>query len=240
VYYNSRLAYPGLGFDQILWADRFSEPGRESIAIGEQIYLFDGDLFEQNLQKVQALLRDGKPFLNYVLTMCGHAPFDLDPTRHPPLIQVSPRDEELERVTNLTYYRTQALVAYVRRLLELDPRGLIVMVSDHLPPLAGGTLAYQRLGYQGRAGLPDSLERYRPFDNLLLVIADGKVQKLPRMRHFDLPRWILDQLTGGAYCHEKICDFGRLPVNPAVYRDEYRTILGLAARAGESGKEGAP
>jgi hypothetical protein len=233
VYYNSRLAYPGLGFEKIIYADKFTPTDQESISVGDQIYLFDGDLFRQNLVKVKTLLQAGQPFLNYLVTMYGHWPFDIDIDRHPLLIEVQPDEEDLKRLSNLFYYRTKALFQYIKNLQELDPQGIIVLVSDHLPPLSKGILDYQRLDYRGRGNLSGTLNEYLKFDNFLLVIADGQVQKLPRMRHFDLPHWILDRLSHGKFCQDRDCDFGRLPIDPKKYLDHYRTIMGLAGRSKE-------
>ncbi len=233
IYYNTKHAYPGLGFSQILYADRFSKPGEESIALGDQTYLFDGDFFAQNLVKVKSLLHQGQPFLNYVLTMYGHYPFDIDTNRHPLLITVQPDLDYLTRLANQMYYRTQALVNYVKGLMEMDPRGIIVLVADHQPPMPKGVWEYQEFGFQSRAGLSKALDEFRRFENFLLVIVDGKPLKLPLMRHFDIPRWILDRLSGGAYCKDKMCDFGRLPVEQKSYLEAYRTIMGLASRPSE-------
>ncbi len=233
IYYNTKHAYPGLGFSQILYADRFSKPGEESIALGDQTYLFDGDFLAQNLVKVKSLLQKSQPFLNYVLTMYGHYPFDIDTDRHPLLVTVQPNVDYLTRLTNQIYYRTQALVNYIKRLMEMDPQGIIVLVADHQPPMPKGVWEYLQFGFRSRAGLSGALNEFRRFENFLLVIADGKPRKLPLMRHFDIPRWILNNLTGGAYCREKLCDFGRLPVEQKLYLDAYRTIMGLASRPAE-------
>jgi Phosphoglycerol transferase and related proteins, alkaline phosphatase superfamily len=233
IYYNTKHAYPGLGFSQILYADRFTKPGEESIALGDQTYLFDGDFFDQNLSKVKLLLQKGQPFLNYVLTMYGHYPFDIDTDRHPLLIAVQPDVDYLTRLANQMYYRTQALMNYINRLMEMDPQGIIVLVADHQPPMPKGVWEYPQFGFRSRTGLSGALDEFKRFENFLLIIADGKPQKLPLMRHFDIPRWILDRLTGGGYCREKICDFGRLPVDQKPYLDDYRTIMGLASRSAE-------
>jgi hypothetical protein len=128
--------------------------------------------------------------------------------------------------------RTEAVNAYLQGLRDVDPRGIVVLVADHLPPLSGGIGDYARFGYEGRGLLPASARASLPYENFLLVLVDGQPRKLPLMRHCDLPRWILNELSHGAYCREKPneCDFGRLPIDRNRYLDEYRTVLGLAAR----------
>ncbi len=228
VFFNTRRAYPGLGFAQVIYGDRFVAPGAESIAMGEADYLEDGDLFPQNLRKVRALVERGRPFLNYVLTIYGHWPFDIDVQRHPQTIRVTPPDSDLEKIARQMRARTEALDEYLRGLVAADPDGLIVLVADHLPPLPGGANDYVRLGYRGRDR--DAASDLDPYDNFLLVLAGGKAIKLPRMRHFDLPHWILNELSHGAHCRNRTCDFGRLPLVRERYLDAYQTILGLASQ----------
>jgi hypothetical protein len=230
VFFNTRKAYPGLGFREILYGDQFSPPGVESIAMGGQDYLFDGDLFPQNLRKVRALLETGRPFLNYVMTLYGHWPFDIDTARHPMRVQVSAQDEELRRIANQMLRRTQALHAHVRALIEADPRGVILLVADHLPPLPSGKADYARYGLETRPGLAETSREARTYENFLLAIVGGQPVKLPRMRHFDLPHWLLNELSQGAYCQAKHCEFGRWPIEHERYLERYRTILGLASR----------
>ncbi|MFI5167305.1 MAG: LTA synthase family protein [Thermoanaerobaculales bacterium] len=228
LFFNSRRAYAGLGFQQTIYGDRFTPGGQESIRLSDEPYLFDGDLYDQNLAKVTALVRERRPFFNYVVTMCGHWPFEFDTDRHPIRIEVDPDEEDLKLITNLTYHRAEALHAFVTSLVKIDPHGVIVLVADHLPPLPQGVRDYRRLGYQGRSGLAATHPELLTYENFLLAIVDGKPHRLPLMRHFDVPHWILDQLSGGVYCREQGCDFGRLPVDADAYLDRYRTILGLA------------
>jgi hypothetical protein len=230
IFFNTRRAYPGVGFEERVFGDMHSNPGEEAIRQHGESYLNDADLFPQNLEKVRALVRAGKPFLNYVLTIYGHWPFDIDERAHPGTITVSGESEDLRKVTNQMRQRTEVLDAYVRGLREADPNGIVVMVADHLPPIGDGVADYERLGYEGRGPLPKGAEASRLFENFLLVLVGGEAKKLPVMRHFDLPHWILNELSHGAYCMEKRCDFGVLPLDPARYVDAYRTVLGLASK----------
>jgi phosphoglycerol transferase MdoB-like AlkP superfamily enzyme len=228
IFFNTRRAYPALGFDERIFGDMHTAPGHESIRQHGESYLDDAELFPQNLEKVRALVRAGKPFLNYVLTIYGHWPFDIDEAKFPSTITASGGSEDLRKVTNQMRRRTEALDAYVKGLREADPNGVIVLVADHLPPL-NGLEDYRRFDYEGRGLLPKAASSSRLFENFLMVLVDGQPRKLPLMRHFDLPHWILNELSHGAYCKEKRCDFGALPLDPAKYVDEYRTVLGLAS-----------
>jgi phosphoglycerol transferase MdoB-like AlkP superfamily enzyme len=231
LYFNERLAYPGLGFEQVIYGDRFSAPGQEAIALPSASYLPDPDLYRQNLDHVRRLLASGRPFLNYVVTMWGHWPFELDPSAFPRHARLEPADEPFQKVTDLMWHRSAALRSYVRELQRLDPRGIVVLLADHLPPMPNGFSDYERLGFAGQARLSPAEAEYRDKQVFLLVLVDGQVVRLPRLRHFDVERWLLDQLTGGAYCQEKGCDdFGQLPIAADRYLDRYRTILSLASR----------
>lgn len=231
VFFNTKRAYPGLGFQQVIFADRFSDPGVESIALGDQYYLYDGDFLPQNLNKVRALVKQGKPFLNYVMTIYGHWPFEIDTDAHPLRVETTPAIADLEAISNQMLQRTEALNTFVQGLVEVDPRSVIVLVGDHLPPMPGGIGDYARLGYQSRMGLSGNVRQLGAYENFLLVLVDGKPVKLPLMRHFDLPHWVLNELSHGAYCQQKRCDFGHLPIDKRSYVDAYQTIIGLAATA---------
>ncbi|HEX7477601.1 MAG TPA: LTA synthase family protein [Polyangiales bacterium] len=230
VFFNTRRAYPGLGFQERIFGDKHSTPDEESIKQGDQSYLHDADLFPQNLDKVRRLVQAGKPFLNYMLTIYGHWPFDIDEQAHPSHVGVTPDSEDLRKITNQMYQRTEALDAYLEGLRAIDPRGIVVLVADHLPPLPGGTGDYERLDYRGRGVLPEKASGSRLYENFVLALVGGQPRKLPLMRHFDLPHFILDELSHGAYCKAKRCDFGALPLDRNRYLDEYRTVLGLASR----------
>jgi phosphoglycerol transferase MdoB-like AlkP superfamily enzyme len=142
-FYNALKAYKGIGFTRTLFGDRYVMSDREIIKLGNDVHLFDGDLFRQNLKHVRRLLREERPFLNYVLTMYGHYPFPLNVKRHPLTVGVKPDEELLARIVNQTYHRSRALAEYLRALKEIDPGGIIVVVADHLPPLPQGVKDYE-------------------------------------------------------------------------------------------------
>jgi hypothetical protein len=163
------------------------------------------------------------------MTMYGHWPFAIDKMRHTLDIQTDPPSEELRRIAIQMFYRTQALEDFIRELVAIDPRAIIVLVGDHLPPLPRGTRDYLELGYSGELSARKETRDLVVHENFLLVLVDGKPLKLPLMRHFDLPHFVLDQLSHGAHCRTHKCDFGAVPIAPLQYLDTYQTILGLAA-----------
>ncbi|MEO5363555.1 MAG: LTA synthase family protein [Magnetococcus sp. DMHC-8] len=225
-FFNTVLAYQSLDFDAVYFAKEYTPNQDTYLTKGsddnDNEYFFDEDLFAQNLEHVQRLLAAKKPFFNYLLTIYGHFPFDLGPRAGPPLFQLPDAPPGLEKLFNQHYYRTKALAGYLQRLLALDPTALIVLVSDHLPPLPGGIGEYATLGYFQQR--PDRL-----LINRLLVFRDGKPERHEYLTHFNIYRLILDFVTDQAYCRTLPCRFDP-PHDREVYRNDYRTLIGLATR----------
>lgn len=224
-FFNTIPAYRGLHFDNIYFAKEYTPTMTTYLSKGEEEnnkFFFDEELFTQNLGHVERLLAEKKPFLNYLLTVYGHFPFDLDSKAGPPLFSLPELPAAVEKILNQHYYRTKALARYLHRLMALDPTALIVLVSDHLPPLPGGTGEYDNLGYfQNR---PDRL-----LVNRFLVFREGKMEKHDSFRHFNVYRLILDFITDQAYCRTMSCQNG-YSIDKEAYRNDYHTIIGLATR----------
>ena len=233
VYANSRLAYPGLGFERRIFGEPFAAPGAPFIRLdADDVNLFDADLYAQNLETVRRQLSEGKPFFNYVLTLYGHWPFHIDTRRFPESVQIEPPFEEVQRIATQMRYRTQALYEYLKKLVEVDPTALVVVVGDHLPPLPEGEADYRRLGYLEENELARASPTDRHHLTFLLVLDAGRIVPRPWLRHFDVMHWVLDRLTDGEYCRRKpaLCRFGESPLE-AVWRERYRAVLAQAARA---------
>ncbi len=206
-FFNAITAYRGTGFEQQYYAREYV-PRRESyFSIGDvtgEKYMFDGTLFEQNLAFVRERLAEDPdtPLFNYVLTIYGHFPFWIDEKRRPPMVSAlnkNPIDRELMIIVNQVWYRSEALAKYLRGLRELDPDGIVVIVSDHLPPLQDGRAAYERLGYIPRQ--PNGLHH-----TLLAVFDRGKPVKAGTVAQHDIPALIYGLLTDGAYCAGNRCE----------------------------------
>jgi len=125
-------------------------------------------------------------------------------------------------VANLFYYRSQAVAAYVKRLVKIDPHSLIILVSDHVPPLQGLT-TYKKLRYLDNRKDSHHLNR-------ILFIEDGKVKTHATIHHYDVPKIILDYLSQGQYCRENLCGFAknRLLSDRDGLRDEYLRLMAHA------------
>lgn len=229
-FFNAQPAYQGMGFAEQQFPAEFYAAAPTYLRAGDpgpEDYMFDGELFAQNLVFIKDHLRrhPGQPLFNYVLTIYGHTPHNLDPRLRPQVVQIQAdfQDEHLLRAVNQFYYRTQAIAAYVRGLLALDPDGLIVLVSDHVPPLQFGPNTYEALRYLGNR------ERSHYY-NRFAVIDHGRPVKFDPIRHHDLPELIVDRLTGGGWCAAHDCVY-RATVKPPreAYLDRYLALMAHAS-----------
>lgn len=209
-FFNTTIAYRGIGFEETYFPQEYNETATTYLSNTEQIwgdnFVFDGDLFAQNLQFLKNLLQQEtkRPIFNYLLTIYGHTPHQIDPRRHPEILKMTStfKDPLLERSANQFFYRSQAVAEYVNRLLEIDKNSLIILVSDHLPPGEFGRLSFDRLGYMNNT--EDSLHY-----NRILIIDNGKIKKYATMHHYDVPKLIVNYLTNGTYCKTNSCGFAK-------------------------------
>lgn len=206
-FFNALPAYQGMGFSDSYFPQEFSAARPSYLKIGDpggEDFVFDRVLFEQNLEFVRAHRQDhpGQPLFNYVLTIYGHTPHLLDPERRPARIRLDTPypDDHLERVVDQFYYRTEAIAEYVNALLEIDRDSLIILVSDHVPPLRNGPNTYKALRYLGNR--EDST-----YLNRIAILDRGKPRVYSEMHHYELPQLVLDALSDGAYCRQHACAF---------------------------------
>lgn len=205
-FFNAVNAYKGIGFTEQFFPIEFSQNSPTYLSMGDitgEIYMFDSVLFSQNLKFVAEHLRNNpdRPLLNYVLTMYGHSPHVLNKTKRPQITKLIAdlQDPQLERVANQFFYRSEAIADYLEGLLAIDRDSLIIIVSDHLPPLQGLT-TYRQLGY-----LDNRQNSF--YLNRLIVVENGVVTALPTIHHYDIPQVILNYLSSGLYCRENSCNF---------------------------------
>jgi len=206
-FFNAIPAYQGTGFQNIYFPKE-NAPDRETYLstgdIDKEWYMFDGTLLNQNLDYVARYLHEhpDQPLFNYVMTIYGHTPHHLDEAVRPRLIKLraDQQDEHLERAVNQHYYRTEAIARYVEGLLKIDPHSLIILVSDHVPPLAFGSATYKKLNYM--KNIENSI-----YYNRIVIIENGKTRQYNTMRHHDVPKVIANYLTDGTYCRNNRCNF---------------------------------
>lgn len=229
-FFNAIKAYRGIGFADAFFAaeyggQRATYLSAADVSLKEE-YLFDASLFQQNLSFVRQsrAQQPEVPMLNYVLSIYGHFPHDMDLERRPKVISVvmKHKDEQLELAANQHYYRTQAMAAFIKGLVETDPHSLIVMVSDHLPPLDDGTTSYDRVRYLDN--MPEST-----FTNRIIIVQDGKPVKYRTIHHYDIPSLVYNYLSDGWYCRTHTCNLKREERKKEAYREDYMRLISHAA-----------
>ncbi len=231
-FFNTPNAYQGIGFDQIYFPKEYLNGSDTYLSRGdttdEMTYMFDSDLFSQNLKFITPLLKDkeGPPLFNYVLTVYGHFPHRLNERKRPQVVKMisSFKDPQLERAANQLFYRSGAIADYVGSLLELDEKSLIILVSDHLPPGQYGRKSYKKLHYLDNTD--DDLKM-----NRILIIEDGKAKKYATIHHYDVPAMVQNYITQGAYCAEHECGFaqGKLLDDRMARHDDYLRLMAHAS-----------
>ena len=230
-FFNALPAYQGLGFGEIYFPTEYSGSRDSYFSANDgskDDFLFDGSLFKQNLAFVARALgeHEPRPLFNYIMAIYGHTPHDLDEPLRPERLQLESdyQDDHLHRAANQYYYRTEAIAEYVSKLLELDSNSLIIIVSDHVPPLRNGPNTYRELAYMDN--IEDSY-----YYNKLLIIDNGQPVVYNRMRHFDFPDVVLDFITGGQYCRVQDCPhLTDTPLQDRMsYLDRYYSLMAHAS-----------
>ncbi len=230
-FFNALPAYKGIGFSEIHFPQEYTETGDSYISTGdvlEEKYMFDEVLFKQNLAYVEKTLKENNktPIFNYVMTIYGHTPHMLDPKLRPEIVTVNSdyADDHLQRAANQFYYRTKAIAEYVNQLIKLDKNSLIILISDHVPPLRNGPNTYRALKYVGNI-------KNSYYYNPLMIIENGRALKLKKIRHFDLPDVVYNYITDGAYCRKGSCEYleSRPLPDRRSYIDEYYLLMAHAS-----------
>ena len=194
-----------------------------------ETYVFDGVLFSENLDFIAKKIAEnpGKPIFNYINSIYGHLPHDINYDKRPKVVEIQSqtKDEQLERSANQYFYRTKAIATFVKGLVAVDPKSLIILVSDHLPPLAYGPNTYLDFNYLG--GVNDAIHLNRIF-----IVENGRAVQYSTIHHFDIPKIVLNYVTKGKYCQEHTCDF-KSADEPVIAKtveqhDEYMSIMAQA------------
>jgi phosphoglycerol transferase MdoB-like AlkP superfamily enzyme len=231
-FFNAAAGYQGAGFSVSHFPTEFTPAAETYLEFGDpgvEEYTFDKELFDQNLGYVREHLdrNPEKPLFNYLMTIYGHTPQLLDPLDRPERIELHSDypDDHLTRATNQFYYRTEAIASYVNSLLSMDPDSLIILVSDHVPPLRNGPNTYKALNYM------DGVEKAN-YHNLLAIIDRGQPQVWPLIHHYEIPAMVLNYLSNGFYCREHGCSFTD-KAGATYERDLVNAYLRLMAHASE-------
>jgi len=231
-FFNAQPAYQGIGFDEIYFPREFAGSNPTYFQAGDthgEEFLFDGDLFEQNLAFVKQHLQEhpGQPLMNYIMTIYGHTPHLLNEQKRPQVLTVSgPReDQHLLLAANQFYYRTQAIANYVNQLRAIDPQSLIVLLADHVPPLIYGPITYRELKYMGNVDDSNHINR-------LMIIENGKPTSYQTIHHYNVPQIVFNYLTAGQYCLTDDCAHlnAHIAQDKASYLPKYFQLMAHAAQ----------
>ena len=232
-FFNTPNAYRGMGFAKMFFpreytggSDTYLSTGDTS---GEEPFMFDGAVFSQNLEYIAPLLQEkgAPPLFNYVLTIYGHVPHLMNEEKRPQVLKMNSnfKDEFLERAANQMFYRTQAVADYINRLVELDPKSLIILVSDHLPPGQHGRRSFQKLRYLDNSDASLHMNR-------IMIVEEGKVKKYAVIHHYDIPAMVYNFVSNGAYCKVNTCGFvaNKLLDDRMQRHDDYMRIMAHASK----------
>ncbi|MGV1097960.1 LTA synthase family protein [Thiovibrio sp. JS02] len=228
-FFNSTNAYEGIGFANAYYPSEYA-PARETYFsrgdVSGEDYMFDGDLLGQNLKYVSYWLKEHPhtPMFNYVLTMYGHTPNEINAAKRPEVVRVSgkaPDDKHLRRSVNQYYYRTEAIASFVKDLVRIDPKSLIILVSDHLPPLENGPYTYRDFNYLGKK------EGYLNL-NRIFFVENGRSVEYNTIHHYEVPGIILDYVTRSPKAPAGAFASRQRPFELAAYRHAYLTIMAQA------------
>ena len=200
-FFNRANAYRSLQFDDVFFAKDYvpaSNTYFETKLNNKARFMFDGDLFEQNLAFLKEYKKtQTKPIFNYILGVYGHWPNERDLEKYPDVFQLE-GFESMARVVNEYYYRTYALEKYLDELKAIDPDAIIVVISDHLPPMKNMRTVYKDLDY---------LPKYKNdlFLNVYYLFDKGEPVKMQEIvNHYDFASIIKNRLLN-TQCEKSQC-----------------------------------
>jgi phosphoglycerol transferase MdoB-like AlkP superfamily enzyme len=180
IFFNSIKAYQSLGFDEL----HFLDTGDIYNKIGQGEFVFDGDLLEQNLEFIGSrYIASGRPFINYVVGFYGHWDYSSDPERHPDILTARIKghpSEDINKISNQFYYRTEAIYNFLAKLRQVDPGGIILIIADHLPAVLSKDVQYSM-----------------DYHENIFVLFNGRTRYTPpnRMRYYEFPYQIMSLLS---------------------------------------------
>lgn len=150
IFYNAKFAYKSLGIKEMKFLDISNFQRIKAGILNKKSFIFDGTLFQENIKRIKKALKKKKPILNYVLGLYGHLPYSRNKKIRPDVIDINPKIEVVQKISNQFYYRTKALGRYLKQLFKIDPDSIILIVSDHLPPILGNNIQYTQKIYEYR------------------------------------------------------------------------------------------
>jgi hypothetical protein len=195
-FFNIKSAYPAIGFSETYFDQDFEMDDLD----GE--WLSNESTLRQNLELVRSHLTNDpeKPLFNYVVLMSGHKPFELNEKKRPQRIFIAPSGHALwDKIVNSSYYTMVAINDYIAALKSMDPDAIVLLITDHLPPLP--SWEYLWAGYQGfNTQFPVTTSR------VFLSLRD-RFHKIPtgNVAFWEVPNLVLGLLVKEARCANQDC-----------------------------------
>lgn len=175
-YYNSRQAYRSLGFERI---DYLSEI-HGNINVEGDVFLFDGVLLDQVVRvSREKVAKNEEPFFVYALGIYGHREYYRNMDLRPDVVQSSPFDEDVNKIANQFYYRTEAVARFLNEIQSIDPNSIVLIISDHLPAI-------------------NNISNYShsKYANLCIFMSADEIIDLSSMKYHSIPSKIWSILDG--------------------------------------------
>lgn len=222
-YFNEYKAYQALGFKDINFLDEFSNGHKTYLDIPFPPigYPTDDALFNKNIEYLKQFKSNSEqPVFNYLISLYGHTPHYLSQGQQEQVKIASAPEPYLERAINQSYYSFKALESYIEALHELNPNSIVIIVADHLPPLALGVKSYNKAKY-----LSNRQNSYMKVPALFFRNAEQLI--IPEnIRHFDWVSLILEELSGKEYCQQNSCFGKRKDYLPLYQSMMFKAIRG--------------
>lgn len=175
-YFNSRQAYRSLGFERV---DFLSKVHGE-INVDGDVLLFDGVLFDQILNaSIEKIAKNQEPFFIYALGIYGHREYYRNLAARPDVVAPLPFNEEVNKIANQFYYRTEAIARFLYEIQRTDPDSIVLLISDHLPAI------HKVSNY-----------RHSKYANLCIFKNANEIIDLSNMKYHSIPSKIWSILDG--------------------------------------------
>jgi phosphoglycerol transferase MdoB-like AlkP superfamily enzyme len=184
-FWNRYNAYERLGFETFWAQDQLD------MSDSNGPFLADRSLHRQVREKLQAT-DDGRPVLDYIITIDGHWMYDAGDKR-PPVLTSQSKIKEVGDYANMLHYKTRQMMDGIEAIRRDDPDSVIVLFGDHLPMLGRKFAGYVESGL-----LPDNFgaftkDQYDFSAATPLLVIDGRNGPidLGRIPMYRLPSIIL-------------------------------------------------
>jgi phosphoglycerol transferase MdoB-like AlkP superfamily enzyme len=139
--------------------------------------------------------------------MYGHVPFYRNFKLRPDKIKVLnlKENEDVYKIANQFYYRTKALYNFLKTLKTEDSQSIILIISDHLPPIFKKSSNFYK--YDLKTNIALLLINFKPYDisgvpyyqipHIIWRLLGGKEVKLNKKSKKELQQYYLTLMAQG-------------------------------------------